>query len=137
MNLGDLIDFCGNLLDYDPVNTTYREQLVALLNDSQTRLLTDRHWSFAQKERTLKTFTDQTFDVALNNGSAVAIGIFPPTGLMGALIARQSKLSVPHNMRRARSSLMVAKGLTISSVPIFMLLVVGFVIDLLRSEGIP
>jgi hypothetical protein len=53
MNLGDLIDFCGNLLDYDPVNTTYREQLVALLND------------------------DQTFDVALNNGSAVAIGIFP------------------------------------------------------------
>jgi hypothetical protein len=77
MNLGNLIDFCGNLLDYDPVNDTYREQLVALLNDSQTRLLTDRHWAFAQKERTLKTLTDQTFDVALNNGSAVAIGIFP------------------------------------------------------------
>ena len=28
MNLGELLDFCGNLLDYDPSNDTYRAQLV-------------------------------------------------------------------------------------------------------------
>jgi hypothetical protein len=58
VNLSDLIDFCGNLLDYDPVNETYREQLVSLLNDSQTRILTDRHWAFAQRERDLRVYTD-------------------------------------------------------------------------------
>jgi hypothetical protein len=77
MNLGNLIDFCGNLLDYDPVNPTYREQLVALLNDSQTRLLTDRHWSFAQKERDLRVYTDMVFDVALTGASSTAVGVFP------------------------------------------------------------
>ena len=51
MNLGELLDFCGNLLDYDPVNTTYRAQLVSLLNDAQTRTLTDRPWAFASQER--------------------------------------------------------------------------------------
>jgi len=77
VNLADLIDFCGNLLDYDPVNDTYREQLVALLNDAQTRILTDRHWAFAQKERDIKVYTDQTQTVGLTNGSAVVVGIFP------------------------------------------------------------
>ncbi len=98
MNLHALLDFCGNLLDYDPVNETYREQLVALLNDSQTRLLTDRHWSFAQKERTLKTFTDVTkVNVGLVNGSAVATAPFPfstDTVLPGSIYELAS-VSVP------------------------------------------
>ena len=49
MKLGELIDFCGNLLDYDPTNPTYRAQLVALLNDAQQRVLVDRAWAFAQR----------------------------------------------------------------------------------------
>ena len=58
MHLGDLIDFVGNLLDYDPTNTTYREQLVSILNDAQTHILTDRPWPFAMKDRKLKVWTD-------------------------------------------------------------------------------
>jgi hypothetical protein len=42
MNLADLRAYVGNLLDYDPTNTTYDGQLDALLNDAQSRLLTDR-----------------------------------------------------------------------------------------------
>ncbi len=60
MNLGELLDFCGNLLDYDPSNDTYRSQLVSLLNDAQTRTLTDRPWAFASRDRKLRVFTDTT-----------------------------------------------------------------------------
>ena len=76
MKLGELIDFCGNLLDYDPTNTTYREQLVSLLNDAQQRVLVDRHWAFAQRERALKVYTDATATVTLTNGSATVTGTF-------------------------------------------------------------
>ena len=74
MNLGTLLDFVGNLLDYDPTNATYREQLVALMNDAQTRLLTDRPWSFAQRERQLQVWTDTTISVSVVNGSASVTG---------------------------------------------------------------
>ena len=68
MNLGQLVDFVGNLLDYDPTNTAYREQLVNLLNDAQTRCLTDRPWAFAMRDRVLKVFTDGSQDIGYTNG---------------------------------------------------------------------
>lgn len=74
MNLGTLLDFVGNLLDYDPTNATYREQLVALMNDAQTRLLTDRPWAFAQRERQIQVWTDTTISVAVVNGSSSVTG---------------------------------------------------------------
>ena len=76
MKLGELIDFCGNLLDYDPTNPTYRAQLVALLNDAQQRVLVDRAWAFAQRERTIKVYADSTANITLTNGSATATGTF-------------------------------------------------------------
>ena len=76
MNLGELIDFAGNLLDYDPVNDTYREQLVSLLNDAQTQILTDRPWSLAQIDRSLAVYTDLASTVTLTNGSGVMTGVF-------------------------------------------------------------
>jgi hypothetical protein len=76
MKLGELIDFCGNLLDYDPTNPTYRAQLVALLNDAQQRVLVDRAWAFAQRERTIKVYADSTADITLTNGSSTATGAF-------------------------------------------------------------
>ena len=69
MNLGELVAFCGNLLDYDPVNDTYREQLVDLLNDVQARILTDRHWSFAQIDRQVQAYTDKTIAVGMTLNS--------------------------------------------------------------------
>jgi hypothetical protein len=74
MNLGALLDFCGNLLDYDPVNATYRDQLVSLLNDAQTRLLTDRPWQFSTSERSLSVWTDTQLDVSVSAGSSAVSG---------------------------------------------------------------
>ncbi len=79
MNLGELIDFVGNLLDYDPTNSTYRKQLVSLLNDAQSRILTDRPWDFSIRERVLSTYTDTTLSsVTFTNGSSTVTGVgFP------------------------------------------------------------
>ncbi len=74
MHLGELIDFVGNLLDYDPTNETYREQLVSILNDAQTRTLTDRPWDFSMRERELFVWTDVVASFGVNNGSATVAG---------------------------------------------------------------
>ncbi len=74
MHLGELIDFVGNLLDYDPTNETYREQVVSILNDAQTRTLTDRAWDFSQKDRELQVYTDVTASFAVTFGSATVTG---------------------------------------------------------------
>jgi len=74
MNLGNLVDFVGNLLDYDPTNDTYREQLVSLLNDAQTRCLTDRPWDFAMRDRRLRVWTDLDVPVGVVNGSGTVTG---------------------------------------------------------------
>lgn len=75
MNLGELIDYVGNLLDYDPTNETYRQQLVAMLNDAQTRCLTDRPWDFAIRDRKLKVWTDvQAVSIGVVNGSSTVTG---------------------------------------------------------------
>ena len=109
MKLGELIDFCGNLLDYDPTNPTYRAQLVALLNDAQQRVLVDRAWAFAQRERTIKVYADSTANITLTNGSATATGTFTvsrwpgaatPTANCGGLrTARPPTLTGPGRVR--------------------------------------
>lgn len=80
MNLGELLSFCGNLLDYDPTNSTYRSQLVSLLNDAQTRILTDRPWDFSQKDRKLFVRTDTEYSATFTSGSAAVAGTFPFSG---------------------------------------------------------
>ncbi len=74
MNLSDLRDFVGNLLDYDPTNATYEGQLDALLNDAQTRILTDRPWSFSIVEEDVDVDTDVSVTVGATNGSATLTG---------------------------------------------------------------
>ena len=70
MNLAELRDFCANLLDWDPSNATYQAQLDKLLNDAQTRVLSDYTWSFAQFDVDSPVYTDQTIVVTITNGSA-------------------------------------------------------------------
>ena len=104
MNLGELLDFCGNLLDYDPSNETYRAQLVSLLNDAQTRCLTDRPWAFASHERTLQVFTDTTLTLTFTNGSNQVTGtgfsvgtLAQPGGTLdGATLEFQDGAGVSH-----------------------------------------
>jgi len=74
VNLADLRAYVGNLLDYDPTNSTYDGQLDALLNDAQTRLLTDRAWMFCQRESSVVVPTDVSATLNVTNGSATVAG---------------------------------------------------------------
>lgn len=74
MNLLDLREFVGNLLDYDPSNDTYREQLTRIINDAQRRLLTDRPWDFLVVQDDLGVLTDLTGSFSVVNGSATVAG---------------------------------------------------------------
>ena len=72
MNLKALRDYCGSLLDYDPVNPTYTEELTSFLNDAQGRLLNDRPWDFLVQERAYNVRTDVDLTLGFTNGSASA-----------------------------------------------------------------
>lgn len=109
MRLIELLDFCGNLLDYDPVNDTYREQLVTLLNDAQTRCLTDRPWAFASRDRKLQVWTDTTLSLAVTSGSTQVTGTFllsadpvkPGSDLAGAEVEFTDSAGISHRQRIA------------------------------------
>ncbi len=104
MNLGELLDFCGNLLDYDPSNDTYRAQLVSLLNDAQTRCLTDRPWAFSSRDRKVTVWTDTTLSLVVTNGSSQVTGTFatsssaitPGSNLAGARLKWTDSGGVKH-----------------------------------------
>jgi len=77
VNLADLIDFTGNLVDYDPTNATYTAQLTSLLNDAQARILGDRPWPFMQPEGDFAVLTDKTYSISVVSGSGTVTGTFP------------------------------------------------------------
>ncbi|MCJ7756357.1 MAG: hypothetical protein MUP13_17490, partial [Thermoanaerobaculales bacterium] len=74
MNLAGLIDYIGNLVDYDPVNEAYRAQLTSMINEAQTRILADRPWTFAQRERPVQAWTDAQILISVSAGSASVTG---------------------------------------------------------------
>ena len=74
MNLAELIDYIGNLVDYDPLNSAYRAQLTSLINEAQVRTLSDRPWTFAQRERKVQVWTDTTISIGVVNGSSSVTG---------------------------------------------------------------
>lgn len=78
MNLSELIDYVGNLVDYDPLNSAYRAQLTSLLNEAQVRILSDRPWTFAQRDRNVQVWTDTTLDLSVVNGSSTVAGVAFP-----------------------------------------------------------
>ena len=80
MNLKALRDYCGSLLDYDPVNPTYTEELTSFLNDAQGRLLNDRPWDFLVQERAYNVRTDVDLALGFTNGSASVTGTGFPVG---------------------------------------------------------
>jgi hypothetical protein len=90
MNLADLIDYIGNLVDYDPVNEAYRAQLTSLINEAQVRILSDRPWTFAQRERPVQAWTDTQILIGVSAGSAAVTG--GPFGISTSTIKPGSNL---------------------------------------------
>jgi hypothetical protein len=82
MNLSELRSYCGSLLDYDPINPTYTQELTSFLNDAQGRLLGDRPWSFLTTEEQLSVETDITLSLTFAPGSAQVTGAGFPVGTL-------------------------------------------------------
>ena len=54
MNLADIRQYVGNILDYQPDITTYKQQLDNVINEQYFRLFNSKPFTFAQKEVLLK-----------------------------------------------------------------------------------
>lgn len=79
MNLTELRTYCGSLIDYKPVNDEYQTDVVAIINDAQKSVLTDRIWPFCEKEADIIVQTDVTLaSLGVVNGSATvtSAGLF-------------------------------------------------------------
>lgn len=105
MNLAELIDFAGALVDYDPTNSVYTSQLTTLLNDACARILGDRLWPFAQPETDFSVLTDKTYSISVTNGSGTVTGgpfpvsssvVLPGSTLEGAIITWIDSNGVGH-----------------------------------------
>jgi hypothetical protein len=75
MDLAELRAYVANVLDYDPSNPTYRDQVGQLLNDAHDRIVTDKPWPWAEVEKTVTANPDATATINVTNGaSAISTG---------------------------------------------------------------
>lgn len=72
MNLSDLKQYVGNVIDYDPTaNPTYSDQLGRIISDAYERIYTEKPWTFCQKEAEIEARPDITgLTIPVTNGSA-------------------------------------------------------------------
>ena len=72
MNLSDLKQYVGNVIDYDPTaNPAYSDQLGRIISDAYERIYTEKPWTFCQKEVELEAKPDVTgLTIGVSFGSA-------------------------------------------------------------------
>ena len=73
MNLKELINQVGNILDYNPDVPEYREEVRNTLNDIYQSIFSDRKWKWAQKEVKLWAFGDVALPVDATVGAQVQL----------------------------------------------------------------
>jgi len=71
MNLRDLKNYVGNVIDYDPTaNDTYSDQLARIISDAYERIYTEKPWTFCQKDVEITARPDVTFTaISVTNGN--------------------------------------------------------------------
>ena len=70
MKLSEIRSYIGNILDYQPDITTYKQQLDAVINEQYFRLFTEKPFTFAQKEAVITARKDDTLTaIAVANGA--------------------------------------------------------------------
>ena len=89
MNLRQMIDMAGAILDYAPGVTIYENEVRRFLNESYLDLYADRAWNFAQKSRLLTIRADRTATNGTITGAAavgIAAGTFFTVDMAGMII---------------------------------------------------
>ena len=89
MNLRQMIDMAGAILDYAPGITTYENEVKRFLNESYLDLYADRAWNFAQKSTLLSVKADRTATNGTITGAAavgIAAGTFFTSDMAGMII---------------------------------------------------
>jgi len=70
MNLGEIRDLVGTILDYDPEVQTYQDEVTDVVNQIYMDFFSDKQWQFAQKLVTRMARADRTIATGGYNGAA-------------------------------------------------------------------
>jgi hypothetical protein len=60
MNLAEMRDMVGSIVDYDPNVQTYKDEVTRILNELYLDFFTDRPWKFAQETEEVQVYKDVT-----------------------------------------------------------------------------
>ncbi len=74
MNLGEIRDLVGTILDYDPEVQTYQDEVTDVVNQIYMDFFSDKQWQFAQKLVTKTARADRTIATGAYNGGSGAPG---------------------------------------------------------------
>jgi hypothetical protein len=58
MNLAEMRDMVGSIVDYDPNVQTYRDEVTRILNELYLDFFTDRPWKFSQETEEIQVYKD-------------------------------------------------------------------------------
>ena len=77
MNLAEMRDMVGSIVDYDPNVQTYRDEVTRIINELYLDFFTDRPWKFAQETEEIQVYkdvevTDCAIAVGQNSVSKIA-----------------------------------------------------------------
>ena len=70
MNLGEMRDMVGTILDYDPEVQTYQDEVTDVINQIYMDFFSDRRWQFGQKLVNLTARADRTIATGGYNGGS-------------------------------------------------------------------
>ena len=90
MNLAEMRDMVGSIVDYDPNVQTYRDEVTRILNELYLDFFTDRPWKFAQETQEVQiykdvTITDGVIGIGVNSVAAASGTPFLPW-MEGAIV---------------------------------------------------
>ncbi len=69
MNLAEMRDMVGSIVDYDPNVQTYRDEVTRILNELYLDFFTDRPWKFSQETEEIQVYKDvEVTDGVINVG---------------------------------------------------------------------
>lgn len=70
MNLGEMRDMVGTILDYDPEVQTYQDEVTDVINQIYMDFFSDRRWQFGQKLVNLTARADRTISTGSYDGGS-------------------------------------------------------------------